>query len=223
MVKSTNLFQLWMALLATLATMAETTSFEGIVSIGCTDGICTFSGECDSLSVPGDVDGQDDSSYTNIDGEIRLTPSTCQAECSTGCVGIPGSDQTNEECIGSAGYIYCPELDDCIRPWDTNCPFDGDALEGPAEIVCASGARCNDLSDECVIEAGSAAVGGPYLSGLVGTYNLPEGCTATCEGCTCEGCANDGGESSSNRHNSLPLTIIFLATTVVVILVVPFM
>ena len=164
--------------------------FTGTISIGCTDGVCTISGDCDpSLTVPGDDQG--DGSYSNIDGEVRLSPSTCQADCTSGCIVIPGSDLDDNKCIGSAGYVHCPELEDCVQPWSTNCPFDGDRLVGPTEIVCFEGARCNALTKDCLIEIGSASIGGPYLTDLEGTFTLPEGCAATCEGCTCNGCIDE--------------------------------
>lgn len=195
-------------LVATSKTLAQDTiSFTGIVSIGCTDGSCIFLGDCDSLSdVPGDQEPDNDDEYTNINGEIRLTPATCQANC-TGCIGIPGSDEIDDQCIATAGYVWCPELEDCIRPWSTNCPFEGDTYIGPAAIDCTNG-RCNDLSEDCAIEIGSAVVGGPYLSGMEGMYNLSEGCTATCQGCTCDDCTEVEDESSSS---TIPLAFLFLS------------
>jgi hypothetical protein len=81
------------------------------------------------LAVPGDDQGNN--YYTNITGNVFLKPDTCQAICDTGCLQ---SDQEDSECITSAGYTYCPETDDCIRPWEQNCPFEGALLVGPVEM-----------------------------------------------------------------------------------------
>jgi hypothetical protein len=174
------------------STGAIPATFTGTISIGCTDGRCNVTGPCDALSVPGDAvvvnDGGDDTtsesvlSYSNIVGDFILTPNTCSATCD-GCVAISGSDTDEGGCIASAGYVYCPELDSCIRPWQENCPFDGSQLVGPIKITCSSG-RCNNLSEKCAVESGSAVLGGPYLSDLEGNFTLSDGCIATCQGCS---------------------------------------
>lgn len=191
------------------------TLIQGGIRIDCTNGTCIFDANCEDINpttVPGTlVVDEFGNNYTYIDitGEVTLQPPTfCQAEC-TGCRGIPGSD-TFGDCQGSAGYVYCPETDECIRPWEDNCPFEGANFIGPVDIICASGSRCNDLSIECDIQIGSFTIGGLYLDNLVGTYSLPEGCTATCEGCNCEGCPPDGnnnvgGGGPTNDTSSEPV------------------
>ena len=32
-----------------------------------------------------------------------------------------GGDRDEHGCIPSAGYIWCEELQECIRPWETPC------------------------------------------------------------------------------------------------------
>jgi len=34
---------------------------------------------------------------------------------------IVGEDEDEHGCIGSAGYIWCPELEKCVRPWEEEC------------------------------------------------------------------------------------------------------
>ena len=35
---------------------------------------------------------------------------------------IVGNDSDEHGCIGSAGYVWCESLGECIRPWETECP-----------------------------------------------------------------------------------------------------
>jgi len=37
---------------------------------------------------------------------------------------MPGSDRDAYGCIPSAGYTWCADLNQCIRPWETNCTFE---------------------------------------------------------------------------------------------------
>lgn len=32
-----------------------------------------------------------------------------------------GGDRDEHGCIPSAGYIWCEELQECVRPWETPC------------------------------------------------------------------------------------------------------
>ena len=34
---------------------------------------------------------------------------------------IVGNDRDEHGCIGSAGYAWCEEKQECIRPWEENC------------------------------------------------------------------------------------------------------
>jgi hypothetical protein len=34
---------------------------------------------------------------------------------------LVGSDRDEHGCIGSAGYSWCDNLKECIRPWETVC------------------------------------------------------------------------------------------------------
>jgi hypothetical protein len=110
-----------------------TTTYTGTIGVGCTDGTCTISGTCDEPVVPNGTD-LGDGLYTDINGEVYVSPDTCVAECDDNCMPIPGSDSSNG-CIGSAGYVYCPETQECIRPWLTNCPFNGTVWTGPITIT----------------------------------------------------------------------------------------
>lgn len=47
---------------------------------------------------------------------------------------MPGSDVDEHGCIGSAGYVWCEPLQECIRPWETECPATIDEL---VDFFCA--------------------------------------------------------------------------------------
>jgi len=103
-----------------------------------------------------------------------------------GCFQILGSDKDEGGCIASAGYVYCPEIDNCIRPWEENCPFEGTLFEGPITIICDDG-RCNNVTGGCAIDVDDDVYYGPYIWGLEGEHGIPEGCSGICTGCTEEG------------------------------------
>ena len=84
-------------------------------------------------------------------------------------------------CGLSTGFTWCPELDECIAPWVTACPFEGTDFEGPITISCTGG-RCS-LPDGCTIDMGGWNAGGLYMDGMDGEYPIPGGCTVTCDGC----------------------------------------
>ncbi|CAB9513388.1 Conserved hypothetical protein [Seminavis robusta] len=94
----------------------------------------------------------------------------------------PGSDRDEYGCIPSAGYTWCPELEECISFAD-ECPVDGEEFEGPTTIVCDADMRCS-VSEECTIDMGDYTIGGPYITGIEGALELPEGCDANCLGCS---------------------------------------
>jgi len=187
----------------------KTDVFHGGISISCTNGTCVFDDKCINLdTVPGTKVSNNSQlvvEYTGISGQFSLEPasSVCGAECSN-CVAIPGSDRSSiGNCTGSAGYVYCPETSSCIRPFETNCPFTGTIFKGPVDIICtaddgsnasSTGGRCNNLSAACKIAVGSFTIGGLYLDGLIGTYTLPKGCEATCQGCYSP---SPGGENTN--------------------------
>jgi ABC-type amino acid transport substrate-binding protein len=43
---------------------------------------------------------------------------------------MPGSDRDEHGCIPSAGYSWCEPLQECIRPWETNCTAEAAAKAG---------------------------------------------------------------------------------------------
>jgi len=43
---------------------------------------------------------------------------------------MPGSERDSHGCISSAGYTWCAELNQCVRPWETNCTFESTAGTG---------------------------------------------------------------------------------------------
>ncbi|KAL3922648.1 MAG: hypothetical protein SGILL_002092, partial [Bacillariaceae sp.] len=105
-------------------------------------------------------------------------PKGCSATC-TGCEAInpyKPSDFRNKGCKASAGETWCPELKRCIQPFETNCPFGGEVMEGSIVMQCNNG-RCNGISEQCELnpQGGGVTLGGPYVDGLKGQYLLPEG------------------------------------------------
>lgn len=48
---------------------------------------------------------------------------------------------------------------------------------------CVNG-RCNNLAETCKVISEGTVFGGPYIAGLNGEFELSDGCSATCNGCT---------------------------------------
>lgn len=187
---------------AWMAAGQNTTEFQGEVRLTCMNGTCTFSEDCANLTVPGTLVPDDIViEYTDITGDVELTPASCQAECSD-CMAVPGSDKDEGGCIRSAGYVYCPETDECVRPWESKCPLQGTSFTGPVDIQCESGARCATSSDSCELTIGSYTIGGFYLTQLEGSYTVPDKCDLTCQGCTCDGCTTDGNSTDGGSNST---------------------
>lgn len=185
-------------LASTIQGSGATTVFEAKVAIYCEDATCRIPAGCDdSIDLPsGAVKSEDDPElFSNINGNFVLKE-PCVMECD-GCGALVGSreiDDPNDTCIGNAGFVYCPETNECIRPFDTSCPIAGTLtfdLVGPGTLKCKDDARCIDLTDGCEISFGAFGVGGKYIPGLLGDYALPENCEIICSNCICEGCSND--------------------------------
>lgn len=83
-------------------------------------------------------------------------------------------------CSASAGYSYCESLQKCIRPFDENCPVDGDGFHGEMTFECTSG-QCSDLTCNVYDINNKITLQGPSLLGLTGDYYLPAGCSTTCD------------------------------------------
>ena len=81
---------------------------------------------------------------------------------------IVGNDKDAHGCIPSAGYSWCEALQQCIRPWETNCT-------APAEETPASGVECTTVAD-CGLGAASC------VNGKCSQYDA-------------NGCVPDGGYS----------------------------
>jgi hypothetical protein len=94
-----------------------------------------------------------------------------------------GGEQDDNGCFLSAGYVWCPELDECIQPFADDCPLEGESFVGPIVVDCSDDMRCSVTKDCVIKEAGGNFVQGPYLTELTGNLNIPIGCTATCTGC----------------------------------------
>ena len=63
-----------------------------------------------------------------------------------------GSDTDEHGCIGSAGYEWCESLQECIRPWETECPTSPMVGNDTDEHGCIGSAGyvwCESLN-ECV-------------------------------------------------------------------------
>eukprot|EP00571_Detonula_confervacea_P009451 CAMPEP_0172328862 /NCGR_PEP_ID=MMETSP1058-20130122/60571_1 /TAXON_ID=83371 /ORGANISM="Detonula confervacea, Strain CCMP 353" /LENGTH=686 /DNA_ID=CAMNT_0013045995 /DNA_START=34 /DNA_END=2094 /DNA_ORIENTATION=+ len=184
------------------------TDFEGPVTISCTSGRCSLPDGC-LINMGTSYAG---GPYMNgMDGEYPI-PDGCTATCD-GCSAAaddasvleadpspaePGSVLTDAPspastptvggepdeygCLPTAGYTWCAELDECITGFDTPCPVVGTDFEGPVTISCTSGR--GSLPDGCLINMGTSYAGGPYMNGMDGEYPIPDGCTATCDGCS---------------------------------------
>ena len=65
----------------------------------------------------------------------------------------PGSDRDEHGCIPSAGYEWCESLQECIRPWETECPPSGQMVGNDTdEHGCKASAGyewCESLG-ECI-------------------------------------------------------------------------
>jgi|GEM_PF-142913 len=61
--------------------------------------------------------------------DAKLCPdgSSVSRNSSLGCefnpCPLPGSDRDSHGCVPSAGYSWCEPLQECIRPWETNCTY----------------------------------------------------------------------------------------------------
>lgn len=67
---------------------------------------------------------------------------------------IVGNDSDEHGCIGSAGYVWCEPLQECIRPWETNCteeetPMPGSDRDEHGCIPSAGYSWCEPLQ-ECI-------------------------------------------------------------------------
>ena len=115
---------------------------------------------------------------------VDQTPTDAPTYANTPMLG--GYDEYG--CSPSAGYTWCPELEECIQGFNTPCPLVGTDFEGQILISCSNG-RCNLEPNDCLINMGSWMATGPYLNGMDGEYPIPKECTATCD----DGCVAIGG------------------------------
>ena len=83
-------------------------------------------------------------------------------------------------CLASAGETYCPETQSCIRPWEENCPIQGQGFHGELVMKCNNG-RCSDLKCSLYDYNNNISFKGPYVEELKGYFYLPAGCSATCD------------------------------------------
>lgn len=192
------LTQTLLCLANTILISSSTTVFEGPVSFFCSDATCRIPNNCDE-SLAGNPlrevvkETDDPEIYSDISGAFQIE-APCVMECE-GCGGVPGSQEKtdeNDSCIGIAGFVYCPETNECLRPWESSCPLTGATLllEGPGILQCEDGARCTDVSEDCEIGLGSFSISGKYIPGLLGDYALDEKCSMTCVGCDCADCSS---------------------------------
>lgn len=53
-----------------------------------------------------------------------------------------GGDRDAHNCVKSAGYVYCEHLQQCIRPWETECEppaEDNNLAEATAAVIKQEG------------------------------------------------------------------------------------
>jgi len=85
---------------------------------------------------------------------------------------MPGSDRDSHGCIGSAGYVWCPEKGKCLRTFEEGCPsVTAKALEEQAKSYCnqpnvASVYLCGDY-----IRVVSSLIGGGSSYYKLGQYD----------------------------------------------------
>lgn len=46
---------------------------------------------------------------------------------------LVGGDRDQYGCLPSAGYVWCPSLSQCLRPWEDDCPLEVIESEGETE------------------------------------------------------------------------------------------
>jgi hypothetical protein len=86
-----------------------------------------------------------------------------------------------------------------------SCPITGGTtVSGPASLDCTGQGQC-ELSADCKLQQGREEVGGQYVSELTGNYEVPEGCTVTCTGCSEH---QDSGASSLGMVGALSAAVI---------------
>jgi hypothetical protein len=62
--------------------------------------------------------------------------------------GMVGNDSDAHGCIGSAGYVWCEEKQECIRPWEEECGSAGDQCK--AYVNCTSNLdSCEEVDVNC--------------------------------------------------------------------------
>jgi hypothetical protein len=88
------------------------------------------------LSVDKDIEETEESIDENVEEEKPLL----------------GGDRDEHGCIGSAGYVWCESLEECIRPWETECPEETIVGGDKDEHGCIGSAGyvwCESL-EECI-------------------------------------------------------------------------
>jgi hypothetical protein len=101
----------------------------------------------------------------------------------------------DEKCpnSGSTGYVWCKELGECITPWETACPLEGEPFQGPTTLECTDDMRCS-FSEGCLLYMNGNTLGGLYVTGLNGTFEMDANCTGNCTGCL------EANSGSRDRH-----------------------
>lgn len=111
--------------------------------------------------------------------EQRLCPimkdeNGCRVWVCEKCEELVG-DRDEHGCIPSAGYVWCESLGKCIRPWETECPYNGEVCPDvcvPMWVLKTLPTAHVTVGTECVfIECGSGC--GP--NGIT-TFETEEEC-----------------------------------------------
>ena len=74
------------------------------------------------------LQNQSDSPLPPVDDPVQPEPPASGNESDEPLVG---GDRDAHECIPSAGYTWCESKQECIKPWETNCPAAGSQIDKP--------------------------------------------------------------------------------------------
>jgi hypothetical protein len=178
---------------------ATTTTFAGPLDFECNNGSCNIinsdNDDC-KISAGGTNLTAHLSFVRGLKGSFSITNEKCNISCRS-CSAIPSTEIYDFDCKGRGkccdtydGDFYCPELGQCVDSKKKSCPISTNTTtySGPTQLTCKEG-RCNNFaptSSGCgLVTSGNQTLDGRlFISNLEGDYLVPQGCIASCEGCS---------------------------------------